>query len=85
MDSNAMAHLKEALSALTTEGFRYDPATGSETALDPVACTIAMDLERVDAAIGPRGGSMFFPIAENIKSAVIEIVAAMKCLEGKNG
>lgn len=81
MRSDALAHLTEALSALTTEASIFDAASGEEIALEPVERTIALDLERIDAALGKAGESIFFPIAENIKSAVIEIVAAMKCLE----
>ena len=84
MRIDALAHLREALSALTTEASIYNPATDEEIALDPIERTIALDLERIDAALGQSGQSMFFPIAESIKGAVIEIVAAIKCLENSD-
>ena len=71
--------------ALTTEGYIYNPTTGTRTRMDPIACTIAINLERVDMAIGRRGESMFFKIAEEIKRAVIEIVAAKQALEADGG
>jgi len=83
--TDAIAHLDEALDALTLEGFSYDPATGASERLPGIQCTLAVELERVDAALGPRGQSMFAPIAEEIKRAVIEIVAAKQALEADGG
>lgn len=77
---DALHHLDDALDALTTEGYIFNPATGEKARIAPIACTIAINLERVDAAIGKRGDSMFATLAEEIKRAVIAIVAAKESL-----
>ncbi len=83
---DALVHLDGALDALTIESHSC-PAkdAGTDRAewskVDPIQSTLAIELERVDSAIGRRGASMFSPIAESIKQAVIEIIAAQNALK----
>ena len=77
--SDALAHLDDALDALTLEAYR-GPDTDSMERVAPIQATLAIELERIDMALGPRGQSMFAPIAEEIKRAVIAIVAAQESL-----
>lgn len=83
--TDALAHLDDALDALTTEGWRVDAATGAETRMPAIEATIAVDLERIDMAIGPKGTSMFATLAEEIKRAVIAIEAARQSLSAAHG
>jgi hypothetical protein len=84
--NDALAHLDDALDALTVEAYT---ATFEQVDNDdwqrcsPVQATLALELERIDQALGPAGKSMFAPIAEEIKRAVIAIVAAQNALTGK--
>ena len=83
--NDALAHLDDALDALTIESFTCsagDVGTDEEKweRAPPIQATLAIHLERIDSALGPRGKSMFFPIAEDIKRAVIAIVAAQNSL-----
>lgn len=82
--ADALVHLDDAIAALTMDGFVV-PA--SLTHCDaPVArvpqlqLTVADDLERIDAAIGPKGKSVLWPIAQEIKRAIVEIEAARLAL-----
>ncbi|WP_097091806.1 hypothetical protein [Novosphingobium sp. Chol11] len=77
--SDALAHLDDALDALTLEAYR-GAGTDSMERVAPIQATLAIELERIDMALGPRGQSMFAPIAEEIKRAVIAIVAAKESL-----
>lgn len=81
---DALAHIDDALDALTLEGWTSptgDP--GSWERMPAIECTLAIEMERVDCAIGPRGQSMFFNIGEQIKRAVIDLVAARQALSGE--
>lgn len=77
--SDALAHLDDALDALTLEAYRGQD-TDSMERVPAIQATLAIELERIDMALGPRGQSMFAPIAEEIKRAVIAIVAAQESL-----
>lgn len=77
--SDALAHLDDALDALTLEAYRGQDADSMER-VPAIQATLAIELERIDMALGPRGQSMFAPIAEEIKRAVIAIVAAQESL-----
>jgi hypothetical protein len=84
--ADALAHLDAALDALTIECYSCparDLGTPEQewTRQPPIQATLAIELERVDCAIGPRGASMFHSIAESIKQAVIEIIAAQNALQ----
>lgn len=76
--ADAKAHLDEAMRLLVLEAWR-----GSELDdMQPVDhFTIAEELERVDRALGPKGQSMFAPIADAVRSAYVEIRAAREALE----
>jgi hypothetical protein len=83
---DALVHLDDALEALTLEAYTCPVRdAGTEDAewkrSDPIQATLAIELERVDSAIGPRGQSMFYPIAESIKQAVVAIIAAQNSLK----
>lgn len=82
---DALVHLDSALDALTLEAWTApvrDSHRGNAWEKVPaIQATLAIELERIDRALGPRGKSMFAPIAENIKQAVIEIVAAQNALK----
>ena len=80
--SDAIAHLDDALDALTLEAYRGQD-TDSMERVAPIQATLALELERIDMALGARGQSMFAPIAEEIKRAVIGIVAARNALAEK--
>lgn len=81
MTSAALAHIEEAYQILTGEAYRVE-FEGDTTTLHPLQdrCTIVTELERIDAALGPRGQSMFASIAETIQAAYVEIIAARKLL-----
>ena len=78
MSDDARAHIDEAYRLLTGECYRGNGPDDMQP-LEGV-CTIVMDLQRVDAAIGPKGASMFAGLAETIQAAYIEISAARKAL-----
>lgn len=80
--TDAIAHLDDALDALTLEAYRGQD-TDSMERVAPIQATLALELERIDMALGARGQSMFAPIAEEIKRAVIGIVAARNALAEK--
>lgn len=80
--ADAIAHLDDALDALTLEAYRGQD-TDSMERVAPIQATLALELERIDMALGARGQSMFAPIAEEIKRAVIGIVAARNALAEK--
>ena len=76
--SDAITHLQEAKQHLLLEAYRgsslYD--------MEPVDhFTIAEELERIDRALGPAGKSMFAGLADNVRSAYVEIVAALEALQ----
>lgn len=78
---NAMAFIDEAIAALAIEMYRGSDLE-SMVAVSPIEATIAVDLERIDSALGPRGNSMFAPMAEQIKQAMAALHGAKQALEG---
>ena len=40
-------------------------------------CTIAMDLRRIDQAIGPSGSTPFAAMADTIQAVFVELTAAL--------
>lgn len=80
--ADALVHLDDALDALTLEAYR-GPDVDHMERVAPIEATLALELERIDMALGPRGQSMFAPIAEEIKRAVIAVVAARNALAEK--
>jgi hypothetical protein len=78
---DALVHLDDALDALTVEALSSrSGAPDTWESVPPVQATLAIELERVDRALGPSGKSMFAPLAEEIKRAVIAIIAARESL-----
>jgi hypothetical protein len=81
--TDARIHLDEAMNLLTLECYRapadrpLDDST-KWTAVEDF--TIAEELERIDAALGPKGQSMFASIADSVRSAYVEIKAARQAL-----
>jgi hypothetical protein len=76
---DAIIHLREARHHLLLEAYRVD-LRGNESREDHF--TIAEELSRIDTALGPRGSSMFAGIADSVRSAYVEIQAALQALEG---
>ena len=74
---DAKAHLDEAMRFLTMEAWRGQSADKMEPVAD---FTIAEELERIDRALGPRGKSMFARLADDVRSAYVEIKAARQAL-----
>lgn len=75
------AHLDEAIKILTGEVW-VGTETSSMKRQDGV-CVTVMELERIDCALGPKGKSMFAPMADQIQSAYVEIKAARAALAGQ--
>lgn len=77
---NVKRHVDEAYRLLTGEVYKVMedgdsiPVTG--------ICSMAWDLQRVDAQIGPKGASMFAKMAETLHAAYVEITAAKNALDG---
>jgi hypothetical protein len=79
---DAKAHLDEAMRFLTLEAWRGP----SPDQLEPVAdFTIAEELERIDRALGQIGKSMFARLADDVRSAYVEIKAARQALTQPTG
>lgn len=81
---DAKIHLDEAMQHLRIEAYRVefpDDPEGRPTETPLLDFTIAMELERIDQAIGPRGKSMFASLADNVRSAYVEIKAARQALD----
>ncbi|EQB32035.1 hypothetical protein [Sphingobium ummariense] len=77
---DALAHLAEAMDALTIESWTL-PVGGVERRTPAIEATIAEDLMRVHCAIAPRDKPSIFSImAEEVRRAVIEIEAARQAL-----
>lgn len=79
---DAKVHLEEAMRVLTLEAYRGTDLDNMERVED---FTLAEELERIDRALGPKGASMFAPVADAIRSAYVEIKAARLALGGGNG
>ena len=74
---DAKAHLDEAMRFLTLEAWR-GPSPDQMERVDDV--TIAEELERIDRALGPKGTSLFARLADDVRSAYVEIKAARQAL-----
>lgn len=74
---DARIHLDAAIRALCLECWS-GPSPDQLTPQDDF--TIAEELERIDRALGPKGQSMFFAMADNIREAYTEIKAARAAL-----
>jgi hypothetical protein len=79
----ARAFINEGIEALSIEMYRGDGSSGDWQPVDPIQATLAVELERIDSALGPSGTSMFAPIAESIKQAMAALHGAKQALEGK--
>ena len=77
--TDALQHITEAYRLLTGEVYRGTDAS-SMVAVDGV-CTLVMDLERIDGALGPRGESIFGRMADQISAVYTEIKAAKAAME----
>jgi hypothetical protein len=76
--ADARLHLDEAMKLLTLEAWAGADPDNMERVED---FTVAEELERVDRALGPKGKSMFAKIADDIRSAYVEIKAAREALK----
>lgn len=75
----AVAFIDEAIEALSIEMWRGQTAERMDR-VDPIEATIAVDLERIDSAVGPRGQSIFATLAENVRQAMVALHGAKNAL-----
>lgn len=80
---SARAFIEEAITALAVDTWR-SPA-GSDliewTKVSPIEANIAEELDRIDRALGVKGASMFAPIADQIRQAMIALHGAKEALK----
>lgn len=81
-EQDALAFINEAIDALSIEMYRGRDTHNMER-VDPIEATIAVHLERVDSAIGPKGASMFADLAADVKQAMAALHGAKQALESK--
>ena len=74
---DAVIHLNEAIEQLTLEAYRGADLNNMVRVDD---FTIARELKRIDSALGPKGASIFAPMADCIIAAYVEIRAARDAL-----
>ena len=77
---SARAFIDEAIEALSIEMYRGTSLDNMQP-VDPIEATIAIELERVDSAIGPAGHSMFAGLADNVKQAMAALHGAKEALK----
>jgi hypothetical protein len=77
--ASARIFIDEAIEALSIEMYSGTDPRNMER-VDDIEATIAVYLERVDSALGPRGQSMFAPMAENVKQAMAALHGAKQAL-----
>lgn len=78
--ATARAFIDEAIHALSIEMYRGVDTDRMER-VDPIEATIAVELERIDSALGPKGQSMFAPMADNVKQAMAALHGAKDALK----
>lgn len=83
MDEDALAFVEEAIAAISLEVWRGRDIDEMVKVSGP-DCTIAIELDRLDGALGPRGSSMFAPMAESIRQCAIALYAARQALKGQS-
>lgn len=84
-DNPALRAIDEAIDALSLEMWRGTDPRHMERVYTPEA-SIALELDRVDRAIGPAGQSMFGILAQQITQAMIALHEARQHLNGgENG
>lgn len=76
----ARAFIEEAIDALAIEMYR-GVETDEMERVAPIGATIAVELERVDRALGPAGQSMFATLADNIRQAMAALHGAKAALD----
>jgi hypothetical protein len=76
----ALIHMDAALTALTLEAEMRRDGDTQWRKIPRMQFTIAEELDRIDAALGPRGSSVLAALASDVREAVVEIVAAMQAL-----
>lgn len=77
--TDALRFVEEAIEALTLEVWR-GPCPDQMEKVEGPEYTIAIELDRIDGALGPRGSSMFAAMAENVRQCVIALYAARDTL-----
>jgi len=77
--SDALAFIDEAIDALTIQAWRGQDVDNM-VRVPPLEATIAIELDRVDCAIGPKGKSMFAPLADNVKQAMAALHGARNAI-----
>lgn len=76
---DAKHHINEAYRLLTGEVYS-GPDAESMKRVEGV-CTMVLDLQRIDAQIGPSGESVFARMADTIQAVYTEITAARNAIE----
>jgi len=77
----ALLAIEEALEALSLES--YVSTDGQHWVKgDPTLCTIGTELERIDAALGPKGSTVFFTMSTDIHRAITALIMARDALRG---
>lgn len=79
--SDALHFVNEAIEALSLEMYRGRNLDHMLREEGP-QCSIAIELDRIETALGPRGATVLGPMAENIRQAVIALYAARDALKG---
>jgi len=82
--SDALVFVNEAINALSTEVWRGRSLYDIKEVNGP-DCSIAIDLDRIAAAIGPRGEGIFANLAESVRECMVALYAARAALETDNG
>lgn len=77
---NALRAVEEAIEALSLEVYRGETPESMDRVNGP-DCTIAIELDRIDSALGPRGESMFAPMAERVRQCTIALYEAREALK----
>lgn len=83
-NADALIHLDAAIQELTGEAYHVPMGDMERAKKMEGICTIVWDLDRIDAALGPRGQSMFYALARKVETAFVEIQAARKALQHRD-
>lgn len=75
MSRDALAFVEEAIEAISLEMWRGCDPDHMERVEGP-ECTIVIELERIDSALGVKGTSMFAHMAEQVRQCAVALYAA---------
>ncbi|MEZ5709734.1 MAG: hypothetical protein R3E02_10145 [Blastomonas sp.] len=88
-DAEILFLIGQAIDQLTVDGYELlDAGTGrkvpGEHHIPASQRTIAIDLQRIDSQLGPKGATMLFPMGTAIIRAVMALEAAQTRLEARS-